>query len=78
MQIGAGFGQALVIADVNGDGHQDILVSAPNTYRNETNRNRVIYDVGAIHIFYGTGDKSVFHHKNVHAHYVLLIILKKM
>ncbi|XP_078320583.1 integrin alpha-9-like isoform X1 [Crassostrea virginica] len=70
LQIGAGFGQALVIADVNGDGHQDILVSAPNTYRNETNKNRVIYDViydvGAIHIFYGTGDKSTLITQDAH------------
>jgi hypothetical protein len=58
-KIGGGFGQTLAIADVNGDDIDDILVGAPNTYLDETNRNRIIYDVGAVHIFYGTGSTAV-------------------
>lgn len=48
-----------MIADVNADGHDDILVGAPNTYLDDVNKNRVIYDVGAIHVFYGNGDPAV-------------------
>lgn len=48
-----------MIEDVNADGHDDILVGAPNTYLDDVNKNRVIYDVGAIHIFYGNGDPAV-------------------
>ncbi|XP_048755125.2 integrin alpha-3-like [Ostrea edulis] len=59
-QIGGGFGQTLVIADINDDGIDDILVGAPNTYLNETDRNKIVYDVGVVHIFYGTGTTATF------------------
>lgn len=66
LQIGGGFGQTLVIADVNADGHDDILVGAPNTYLDDVNKNRVIYDVGAIHVFYGNGDPATLINQDPH------------
>ncbi|XP_061167245.1 integrin alpha-4-like [Saccostrea echinata] len=66
LQTGGGFGQTLAIADVNGDGNDDILVGAPNSYLNRTSRNRVIYDVGAVHIFYGTGSMATYVEQDPH------------
>lgn len=45
-----------MIVDVNVDGYDDILVGVLNMYFDDVNKNRVIYDVGVIYIFYGNGD----------------------
>ncbi|XP_062589337.1 integrin alpha-4-like [Saccostrea cucullata] len=66
LQTGGGFGQTLAIADVNGDGNDDILVGAPNSYLNRTSRNRVVYDVGAVHVFYGTGSIATYVEQDPH------------
>ncbi|XP_058175581.1 integrin alpha-PS1 [Anopheles ziemanni] len=46
-QFGSGFGSALVTADVNGDGHLDLLVGAPNFF------NRT--DGGAVYVYLNRG-----------------------
>ncbi|XP_062576796.1 integrin alpha-4-like [Saccostrea cucullata] len=59
MQVGGGFGQTLCIADVNGDKNDEILVAAPNWFSMGDQGNQVIYDVGVVYVYYGTGSASI-------------------
>ncbi|XP_062618208.1 integrin alpha-4-like, partial [Saccostrea cucullata] len=58
-QVGGGFGQTLCIADVNGDNNDEILVAAPNWFSMGDQGNQVIYDVGVVFVYYGTGSSSI-------------------
>ena len=57
--MGGGFGQTICLVDVNGDGFDEILVSAPNSFKQDTSRNQIFPDVGIVYVYYGTGDSSV-------------------
>ena len=57
--MGGGFGQTICLVDVNADGFDEILVSAPNWFKQDTSRNQVYHDVGIVYVYYGTGDSSV-------------------
>ena len=62
-QIGSGFGYGIIVCDYNGDGEDDILVSAPffSTADN--------IDTGRVFVFLGTGNVSLYNnmkHKIYH------------
>ena len=54
--MGGGFGQSVMVADINGDGRDDVMVGAPM----QTGLNGA-YEAGAVFVYYGTGDNVRIH-----------------
>jgi integrin alpha 8 len=62
-QIGQGFGHALVLADVNGDDVEDLIVGSP--FHNIPQLDRKAFDVGRVTIFYGDPETHQFRPNNL-------------
>jgi hypothetical protein len=58
--IGEGFGRSVTLADLNGDGLDDLVVGAP--FLNPTNEDAA-YDSGALYVFFGAEDGAGWRRK---------------